>query len=193
LPGLRCRCRPDQLLVPLQGLCRSATTAGSLPTPGAALPGTLASPRTRLALAGCPELSLGLLLVDHSLSWVRQCASPGLLDAPGWGEIPPLFGGLGRDKTAQSARSVPELSNTTVGGWQTPCSGDPDRTASPCRRSRFQNSPVRSATVVTATDLAQGNLKAERGRPAISSLVGDRHGHMDWGEIPPFATDPGRA
>ena len=33
--------------------------------------------------------------------------------------------------------------------------------------------------MVTATDLAQGNLKAERGRPAISSLVGDRHGHMD--------------
>ena len=100
----------------------------------------------------------------------------------GWGEIPPLFGGLGHDKTAQSAQSVPELSNTTVGGWQTPCSGDPDRTASPCRRSRFQNSPVRSATVVTATDLAQGNLKAERGRPAISSLVGDRHGHMDCRE-----------
>ena len=75
---------------------------------------------------------------------------------------------------------MPELSNTTVGGWQTPCSGDRDLTASPCRRSRFQNSPVRSATVVTATDLAQGNLKAERGRPAISSLVGDRHGHMDF-------------
>src|SRR5207244_1924879 len=73
-----------------------------------------------------------------------------------WGEIPPLFGGPGRDKTARSAGSVPELSNTTVGGWQTPCSGDRDLTASPCRRSRFQNSPVRSATVVTATDLAQG-------------------------------------
>ena len=112
-----------------------------------------------------------------AISW-SKCPVPGRLRGF-WGEIPPLFGGPGRDKTARSAGSVPELSNTTVGGWQTPCSGDPDRTASPCRRSRFQNSPVRSATVVTATDLAQGNLKAERGRPAISSLVGDRHGHMD--------------
>lgn len=117
-----------------------------------------------------------------AVSW-SKCPVPGRL-REFWGEIPPLFGGPGRDKTARSAGSVPELSNTTVGGWQTPCSGDPDRTASPCRRSRFQNSPVRSATVVTATDLAQGNLKAERGRPAISSLVGDRHGHMDCRKMP---------
>src|SRR6266536_3651931 len=48
--------RTGQLLAPLQGLCRSASTAGSHPTPGAVLPGTLASPRTGLAPAGCREL-----------------------------------------------------------------------------------------------------------------------------------------
>jgi hypothetical protein len=35
---------------------RPASTPGSRPTPGAALPGTLASPRTGLAPAGCREL-----------------------------------------------------------------------------------------------------------------------------------------
>ena len=35
---------------------RPASTPGSHPTPGAALPGTLASPRTGLAPAGCREL-----------------------------------------------------------------------------------------------------------------------------------------
>ncbi len=68
LLGLRCRCRPDQLLAPLQGLCCSASTAGSRPTPGAVLPGTLASPRARLALAGCPELVARVVAVDHPLS-----------------------------------------------------------------------------------------------------------------------------
>src|SRR6266536_4398383 len=48
--------RTGQLLAPLQGLCRSASTAGSHPTPGAVLPGTLASPRTGLTPAGCREL-----------------------------------------------------------------------------------------------------------------------------------------
>jgi len=41
---------------PSTGCCCSASTPGSRPTPGAALPGTLASPRTGLAPAGCPEL-----------------------------------------------------------------------------------------------------------------------------------------
>src|SRR5215203_4180213 len=35
---------------------RPASTPGSRPTPGAALPGTLASPRTGLPPAGCREL-----------------------------------------------------------------------------------------------------------------------------------------
>jgi hypothetical protein len=52
-----------QLLAPSQGLCRSASTAGSRPTPGAVLPGTLASPRARLALAGCPQLVARVLPV----------------------------------------------------------------------------------------------------------------------------------
>src|SRR4029450_747241 len=38
---------------------RPASTPGSRPTPGAALPGTLASPRTGLPPAGCHELALG--------------------------------------------------------------------------------------------------------------------------------------
>src|ERR687892_757374 len=45
-----------QSLAPSQGLRRSASTAGSRPTPGAVLPGTLASPRTGLTPAGCREL-----------------------------------------------------------------------------------------------------------------------------------------
>ena len=43
---------------PHQGRRCSASTAGSRPPPGAALPGTLASPRTGLTPAGChPSLS----------------------------------------------------------------------------------------------------------------------------------------
>ena len=57
-----------QLLAPFQGLCHSASTAGSRPTPGAVLPGTLASPRARLALAGCPELVARVAAIDHPLS-----------------------------------------------------------------------------------------------------------------------------
>src|SRR5712691_12207834 len=57
-----------QLLAPFQGLCHSAATAGSLPTPGVALPGTLASPRTGLAPAGCRELVARFLPDDHPLS-----------------------------------------------------------------------------------------------------------------------------
>src|SRR6266516_661123 len=48
--------RTGQLLAPFQGRRCSASTAGSHPTPGAALPGTLASPRAGLTPAGCHEL-----------------------------------------------------------------------------------------------------------------------------------------
>src|SRR5713226_5523713 len=48
--------RTGQLLAPSQGHRCSASTAGSRPPPGAALPGTLASPRTGLTPAGCREL-----------------------------------------------------------------------------------------------------------------------------------------
>ncbi len=43
-----------RLLAPFQGLCRSASTTGSLLPPGAVLPGTLATPRTGLALGWLP-------------------------------------------------------------------------------------------------------------------------------------------
>jgi hypothetical protein len=62
-----------QLLAPFQGLRCSASTAGCRPTPGAVLPGTLASPRTRLALAGCPELVARVVAVDHPLSGSSSC------------------------------------------------------------------------------------------------------------------------
>jgi hypothetical protein len=61
---------------PSTGCCCSASTPGSRPTPGAALPGTLASPRTGLAPAGCPELVTRLrhdILLDDM--------APELLDA----------------------------------------------------------------------------------------------------------------
>jgi hypothetical protein len=54
---------------------RPASTPGSRPTPGAALPGTLASPRTGLAPAGCRELALGYTINLPSTS------APELLDA----------------------------------------------------------------------------------------------------------------
>src|SRR6266851_4832797 len=66
-----------QLLAPFQGLCCSASTAGSLPTPGAALPGTLTSPRTRLPLAGCPELVARVAAIDHPLSGFVDVRPPG--------------------------------------------------------------------------------------------------------------------
>src|SRR6266498_1550715 len=81
--------RTGQLLAPSQGRRCSASTAGSRPPPGAALPGTLASPRTGLTPAGCHELlarlrrpppfSLTPELLDargvRKLARVRKCPS----------------------------------------------------------------------------------------------------------------------
>jgi len=78
-----------QLLTPSQGLCHSASTAGSRLTSGAVLPGTLASPRARLALAGCPELVARVVAVDHPLSGSSFTCAPSWLDAPGCREIAP--------------------------------------------------------------------------------------------------------
>jgi len=48
--------RTGQSPAPSTGRSTSASTPGSHPTPGVLLPGTLASPRTGLAPAGCREL-----------------------------------------------------------------------------------------------------------------------------------------
>src|SRR5215217_5890308 len=48
--------RTGQSPAPSTGRSSSASTPGSRPTPGVLLPGTLASPRTGLAPAGCREL-----------------------------------------------------------------------------------------------------------------------------------------
>src|SRR6266498_2952503 len=48
--------RTGQSPAPSMGRSSSASTPGSRPTPGVLLPGTLASPRTGLAPAGCREL-----------------------------------------------------------------------------------------------------------------------------------------
>ena len=58
--------------------CRSASTPGSRPAPGAVLPGTLASPRTGLAPAGCRELVARLRRLPPPFS-----LAPELLDARG--------------------------------------------------------------------------------------------------------------
>jgi hypothetical protein len=63
-----------QSRAPFRGLRCSASTAGSPPTPGAVLPWTLASPRTRLALAGCPELVARVVLSTPPLAFVVLCA-----------------------------------------------------------------------------------------------------------------------
>ena len=68
--------RTGQSLAPSQGLCCSASTAGSLPTPGAVLPGTLASPRAGLTPAGCHELVARLRHVDLLVALASE-----LLDA----------------------------------------------------------------------------------------------------------------
>src|SRR5215216_2762644 len=54
---------------------RPASTPGSRPTPGAALPGTLASPQAGHPPAGCRELALGYTINLPSIS------APELLDA----------------------------------------------------------------------------------------------------------------
>src|SRR5215216_5184307 len=54
---------------------RPASTPGSRPTPGAALPGTLASPRAGHPPASCRELALGYTINLPSIS------APELLDA----------------------------------------------------------------------------------------------------------------
>src|SRR5215216_7005427 len=55
---------------------RPASTPGSRPTPGAALPGTLASPRTGHPPAGCRELGARLHLAPPFVA-----SAPELLDA----------------------------------------------------------------------------------------------------------------
>ena len=58
---------------PLNGMCCSASTPDSHPMPGAALPRTLASPRTGLAPAGCPELVTRLRHDTSSMTWRPSC------------------------------------------------------------------------------------------------------------------------
>src|SRR5438093_13328858 len=71
--------RTGQLLAPSQGRRCSASTTESRPPPGAALPGTLASPRAGLTPAGCHELVARLRRPPPlSLS-----LAPELLDARG--------------------------------------------------------------------------------------------------------------
>src|SRR5512133_1217740 len=63
--------RTGHLLAPFQGLCCSASTADSHPTPGAALPGALAPPRAGLAPAGHRELVARLRHIPSPLFGVR--------------------------------------------------------------------------------------------------------------------------
>ncbi len=63
---LRLTLRTGQSPVPSMRRSSSASTPGSRPTPGVLLPGTLASPRTGLAPAGCRELVARLRLDAHS-------------------------------------------------------------------------------------------------------------------------------
>ena len=56
-------------------LLHPASHPASRPRTGASLPGTLASPRTGLAPAGCPQLSLGYVITTRTslLSWRPSC------------------------------------------------------------------------------------------------------------------------
>jgi hypothetical protein len=84
---------------------RPASTPGSRPTPGAALPGTLASPRTGPTPAGCRELVARLhrrslpsvtsapeLLDAHSGGITMATAKPSSGSLPGWALASPAVG-----------------------------------------------------------------------------------------------------
>ncbi len=58
------------------GFAAAADRPVARPLPGA-LPGTLASPRTRLPLAGCPELVARVAAIDHPLSGFVDVRPPG--------------------------------------------------------------------------------------------------------------------
>jgi hypothetical protein len=58
---------------PSTGCSCSASTPDSHPMPGAALPRTLASPRTGLTPAGCPELVTRLRHDTSSMTWRPSC------------------------------------------------------------------------------------------------------------------------
>src|SRR5215217_5328196 len=69
--------RTGQSPAPSTGRSSPASTPGSRPTPGAALPGTLASPRTGLPPAGCRELVARL----RPGALLSVASAPELLDA----------------------------------------------------------------------------------------------------------------
>lgn len=111
---------------PQKGLCCSASTPASQPTPGAALPGTLASPRAGLTPAGCPGLDARL----HSIPpfcpecpdcWTRarihRCADVvGGYCVRGWSAGARC--GRGRGVRRTSLSGCPFLSGRAVsGGW----------------------------------------------------------------------------
>jgi Transposase, Mutator family len=79
-PALQCGCTWPQgpPSRSTRGWSFSASASTSRSTPGAALPGTLASPRTGLAPAGCPELVARL---RHGT--LLRVMAPALLDALG--------------------------------------------------------------------------------------------------------------
>ncbi len=74
---LRLTLRTGQSPVPSMRRSSSASTPGSRPTPGVLLPGTLASPRTGLAPAGCREL-VARLRGCHPLKVVGRGLAPDL-------------------------------------------------------------------------------------------------------------------
>src|SRR5215203_6520657 len=80
--------RTGQSPAPSTGRSSSASTPGSRPTPGVLLPGTLASPRTGLAPAGCRELVARLrrrsLPSVTSAPELLDAHSDGITDRTGW-------------------------------------------------------------------------------------------------------------
>src|SRR5215211_7752184 len=93
---------------------RPASTPGSRPTPGAALPGTLASPRTGLPPAGCREL-VARLRRGALLSVVLGARA-------GWTHIPPesrrdiAASAHGRQRPLPSLRQPRLLSGAAASG-----------------------------------------------------------------------------
>jgi hypothetical protein len=130
---------------------RPASTPGSRPTPGAALPGTLASPRAGLTPAGCRELALGYTINLPSIS------APELLDAHST-EIAPS---LRRDHLPASCRAGTAQHRAGAqnrGSSTPPGAGPPGRPAPPPRGPRLDGySLMFAALLLFAGTLSEGS------------------------------------
>src|SRR6266852_4430503 len=91
-----------------------------------------------------------------------------------WGEIPSLSTRLGRDKTAQRAGLVPELSHDASAAGGPPCSGGLDQPARPAEGAASKTPRSGARRSITGHRLGTRQAYNPVGGTGISSLVGGR-------------------